>query len=156
MQTTVHSKFSRLFGAVCLFLAASSLGVAKEPGRWATLEAIHHLENPRNSSKPGPKGELGPYQFRRSTWRMHTKEPFTRALDRAVADRVAVRHYEWIKKQLTAAGKPVTAYNVALAWNAGVGAVISNKAPRVARDYAERANNLALTFDRSAALAAAR
>src|SRR2546430_6926225 len=36
--------------------------------RQVTLEAIHNLENPRDLTRPGPRGELGAYQFRESTW----------------------------------------------------------------------------------------
>ena len=110
--------------------------------RWATLEAIHQLENPRDRSTPGPFGELGPYQFRRSTWQMHTAAPFAGALDRNASDEVAVKHYEWIKDGLLRAGFPATPYNIALAWNGGLNAVVSGRAPAAARDYAKRAANL--------------
>lgn len=110
--------------------------------RWATLEAIHQLENPCDRSTPGPFGELGPYQFREATWQMHTATPFARALDRSASDQVAVKHYEWIKERLLRAGFAATPYNIALAWNGGLNAVVNGNAPAVARDYAERAANL--------------
>jgi len=84
--------------------------------RWATLEAIHHVENPRNVSRPGSYGELGAYQFRRSTWKSHTKVPFSRAIHRDESDRVAVKHYEWLKRGLVRNGMPITPYNIALRW----------------------------------------
>jgi hypothetical protein len=130
-------------------LALALLGVVTahaSPTRSATLEAIHKLENPRNLTKPGPHGELGAYQFRSTTWRMHTSIPFERALDRAVSDSVAIRHYEWLKRGLEKARIPATPYNIALAWNGGLGAVISGKSPRVAHYYAQRAVNLAATI----------
>jgi hypothetical protein len=120
---------------------------AEASSRWATLEAIHNLENPRNSPKPGRHGELGAYQFRAATWRMHTNVPFNYAIDRGASDAVAIKHYEWIKRGLEAARMPATPYNIALAWNGGLGAVISGKSPRVAHDYAQRAVNLATSFD---------
>ena len=116
--------------------------------RWATLEAIHNLENPHNVSRPGPYGELGAYQFRITTWRMHTSLPFSRALDRRYSDLIAVEHYEYLKRQLEAARVPATPYNIALAWNGGLTGAISGRAPRAARDYAQRAANLAATFER--------
>jgi hypothetical protein len=136
-----------------LVSALASDGAAAD--RAATLEAIRNLENPRNLTRPGPRGELGAYQFRAETWRMHTAEPFARALDRATADRVAERHYEWLRRGLARAGLPVSPYNIALAWNSGLGAVVSGRAPRVAHRYAERAENLAVVLQQERSLAAA-
>ena len=111
------------------------------------LEAIHKLENPRNLSRPGKHGELGAYQFRSSTWRMHTSVPFQHALDRGTSDAVAVKHYEWIKRGLEAARVPATPYYIALAWNGGLSAAVSGRSPRIAHDYAQRAANLAAAYD---------
>ena len=115
--------------------------------RWATLEAIHQLENPTDSSRPGPYGELGAYQFRREVWIKYTHAPFSHALDRTASDAVAVRHYEWLKVQLANAGITPSTYNIALAWNGGVSGVVRDTAPYRARDYAERAETLADRFD---------
>ncbi len=128
-------------GASLLLLCAAPALHADE--RWDTLEAIHSVENPSNSSRPGPYGELGAYQFRQSTWRMHTRLPFSAALDRQTSDQIAVKHYEWLKARLAAAGRSPTPYNIALAWNAGPTAVIQGNVPRAARNYAARVNNLA-------------
>jgi hypothetical protein len=126
---------------------ALTLGAARASIRWATLEAIHQLENPRDLPTPGPCGELGAYQFRSVTWQMHTKIPFERAIDRHASDDVAVKHYEWIKTGLERAGVPATPYNIGLAWNGGLDAAIRDSAPRVARDYAERVANLTAAFN---------
>ncbi len=123
--------------------------------RWATLEAIHQLENPTDRTTPGRYGELGAYQFREMTWRMHTSAPFRRALDRSASDDVAVRHYEWIKQGLEQAGIKPTSYRIALAWNGGLDAAVRDSAPRAAYAYAERAANLASQLDRSAPAAVA-
>ncbi len=135
----------RPLGALCpvLLLALPVHASTREH----TLEAIHQLENPRNLTRPGPCGELGAYQFRAATWRMHTNVPFSQALDRTVADDVAVRHYEWLRRGLEAARVPVTPYMIALAWNGGLTAAVAGRAPRVARDYAQRAANLAADFE---------
>ncbi len=125
-----------------------SVSAAPAASRWATLEAIHQLENPRNLTRPGTRGELGAYQFRVTTWRMHTTIPFHHALDRRTSDIIAVQHYEWLKARLVAGGRPATPYNIALAWNGGLGAVLAGKAPRAAHSYAQRAVNLATEFDR--------
>lgn len=101
------------------------------------------MENPTNSHRPGPRGELGAYQFREKTWRMYTSVPFSHANDRHASDEVAVRHYEWLKLQLVRAGMDASPYNIALAWNGGVAAAINATSPRAARLYAQRVENIA-------------
>jgi len=117
--------------------------------RWATLEAIHQLENPMNSEEPGQCGELGPYQFREDTWKMYTRAPFSRALDRHSSDAVAIRHYDWIKAELVRRGVEPSPYRVALAWNGGIGAAVDKHPPAAAVDYASRAANLAAEMERN-------
>lgn len=117
--------------------------VEASPERAATLEAIRLIENPRNVSRPGPGGELGPWQFKAETWRMHSTRPFAKALDREESFRVACQHYDWICRGLAKAKKPQDAYHVALAWNSGLYAVLRGQSPGRAHRYAERAANLA-------------
>jgi hypothetical protein len=136
--------------ALAAFFGLSS-AAALASSRWATLEAIHQLENPTDSSRPGPYGELGAYQFRREVWVKYTRLPFSKALDRTTSDAVAVRHYEWLKVQLSQAGIQPTTYNIALAWNGGVSGVVRDTAPFRARDYAERAATLASSFEHETA-----
>ncbi len=133
--------------AAVLFVVFASVASAEPASRWATLEAIHSLENPRNLSRPGPHGELGAYQFRITTWKMHTSLPFSQALDRRFSDLVAVEHYEYLRRGLEAARVPATPYNIALAWNGGLTGAVNGTAPRAARNYAERASNLASALD---------
>lgn len=128
-------------------IVAWTAPAASAAGRWATLEAIHQIENPRELTRPGTRGELGAYQFRETTWRMHSSQPFARALDRAQSDRVAVQHYEWLKKGLERAGLPVTPYNIALAWNGGLEAVVLGRVVAASHDYARRAETLAEIYD---------
>jgi hypothetical protein len=80
---------------------------------------------------------------------MHTTVPFARALERSASDDVALRHYEWIKAGLEQAGVRATPYFIGLAWNGGLDAAVRGRAPRVARDYAERVANLAAELDRT-------
>ena len=143
-RSFVRAAYPTIALLIAVFVSANR---AEAASRSATLEAIHKLENPRNSPRPGKHGELGAYQFRSSTWRMHTSVPFQRAIDRSTSDAVAIKHYEWIKKGLEAARVPATPYYIALAWNGGLSAAISGRAPRVAHDYAQRAANLASAFD---------
>ena len=135
----------RGFGLAAALLAFALLVPAslKASERWETLEAIHWIENPHNSPRPGPYGELGAYQFRQATWRMHTSVPFARALDRSASDDVAIRHYEWLKQGLVRNGLEATPYNIALAWNGGLSATVRGTVPAAARDYAERVINIA-------------
>lgn len=136
----------------CLFVVfLSNFAVAStttDTDRWETLRAINLVENPTNQTGYGSKGELGPYQFRSSTWRMHTSKSFRMANDRATADQVAVQHYEWIAARLKAAGIDANSYNIALAWNCGLSAVVSGRIPMQSYHYAERVNNLASDFRR--------
>ena len=129
------------FAAIALFIANASAST-----RWATLEAIHRIENPRDLPNPGPCGELGAYQFREQTWRMHTNLPFARALDRRASDAVAVKHYDWLKHRLEVAGMAATPYAIALAWNGGLGRTLRGTSCAATRDYAERVANIAGTF----------
>lgn len=113
-------------------------------GTDAVLSGIRVVETQDQLHPPrGKLGERGPYQFRRSTWRMHTSSSFELAENREVANTVAKRHYAWIEAQLRANGIESSAYNVAVAWNAGVNAVIRGSAPAVAHDYATRVINIA-------------
>lgn len=118
---------------------APALGATE---RAETLRAINWVENPTNHTRRGPKGELGPYQFRAQTWRLHTSRPFSLAIVREHADAVAIKHYEWIKQGLIEAGIEPSAYNIALAWNSGLGAVQRGRVPTVSYNYAERVANL--------------
>jgi len=117
--------------------------------RSETLRAINWVENPTNQTHVGRFGELGPYQFRPATWRMHTNKPFNLAIRRQEADEVAVKHYEWIKRTFEAAGVEVNPFNIALAWNSGVDSVLSGRVPSSSYHYAERVTNLVETFRQS-------
>jgi len=107
------------------------------------------LENPRDSEAPGTFGELGAYQFREQTWKMHTQAPFSRALDRRSSDAVAVKHYDWIKAELERRGLLASPYRIALVWNGGIRAVLDRNPPASVADYALRASNIAEELEKS-------
>ena len=139
-----------------LLLLVSVLGFTLKAGaddRWETLRAINWVENPTNQTRMGRFGELGPYQFRAGTWRMHTRKSFSLATQREAADEVAIKHYEWIKRSLEKAGVDASAFNIAMAWNTGVDNVVNGRAPAVSYDYAERVTNLVHNFKQNAARA---
>ncbi len=123
--------------------------------RWETLRAINWVENPTNHTRAGRFGELGPYQFRPTTWRMHSKRPFSQAVQREAADEVAVKHYDWIKANLERAGVDASPFNIAMAWNSGVNNVLKGRVPTVSYDYATRVTNLVQTFKHRAETAVA-
>jgi hypothetical protein len=107
------------------------------------LRATRQVESgDRYNAPPGRNGELGAYQFRRQVWRRYTRAPFSAART-PLADRIAARHYAWIRQRLEAAGFSPTYWNIAAAWNGGVRAVCSGRIPRSTRDYATRVQNLA-------------
>jgi hypothetical protein len=130
--------------ALAMFFPLSEVNASE---RWATLEAIHQLENPNDKPQPGPCGELGAYQFREETWKMHTYAPFSRALDRRSSDAVAVKHYDWLKTELSRRGIEVSPYTIGLAWNGGLKAVTEAAPPSSVVDYASRVANLAADFE---------
>ena len=106
------------------------------------LEVLHSLENPNNVTRVGRRGELGPYQFRPATWRMHTSKPFSQANDHATASEIATLHCDWLRRGLQKRGLEPTVYNLALAWNAGLDATIKGRATGQSHRYAQRAHNL--------------
>lgn len=129
-------------GLVLAWTCGPSDAHASVPTRAETLDAIHRVENPLNSTRPGKFGELGAYQFRASTWQMHTKLPFERALDRVHSEAVAILHYEWIKRGLARNGIAQTPYYIALAWNGGLSSVVRGRSSSAAQNYAQRVTNL--------------
>ena len=136
-----------LYPIVALFIGVGGDLIASD--RWETLQAINLVENPRNSPKPGANGELGPYQFRDSTWRMHTSKPFSLAVQKEHADQVAVIHYEWLRRGLERNGLSASPYNIALAWNAGLSAVVNGRVGSRTRGYASQVVNLVEEFNRN-------
>ena len=143
----------RSLGSKISFLASATLalGMLAKPvtaraatsERWETLQAIHMVENPTDSPRRGPHGELGPYQFRRNTWKQYTKKSFQLAIDREESDRVAVKHYEWIREGLVRNGIEPSAYHIAMAWNAGLQATIDGHIGASSRSYANRVSTIA-------------
>jgi hypothetical protein len=132
-------------------LIAFALGLpplATAAERTDVLHAINQVENPTNRTRPGPKGELGPYQFRQATWFMHSREPFRRANERALADEVAGKHYDWIRRELLKAGIEPSVFNIALAWNGGLHAVLAHRAPAASYRYATRVARLVADAER--------
>jgi hypothetical protein len=148
-MTFVRATYAMKRQLTTMLLLVSAFGFTTEiaaDDRWETLRAINWVENPTNHTRAGRFGELGPYQFRSGTWRMHTKRPFRQAIEREAADEVAVAHYEWIKRKLEQGGVDATPFNIAMAWNSGVENVLRSRVPAVSYDYATRVTNLVQRF----------
>ncbi len=110
--------------------------------RGDVLEAIHQVENPRNVLRVGPRGELGPFQFRPVVWAMYSQKPFSFAADPEEAKTVAELHYEWIKRGLERNKLSVSPYHIGLVWNAGLSATLNGRASSHSLHYAQRVANL--------------
>jgi hypothetical protein len=109
----------------------------------AVLRAIAEVESRGDPASVGRMGERGLYQFRRATWRQHTRESFSRAHHPAISTAVAQRHYDWIVRELRHHGYEGSAYEIALAWNAGLSRVLSGRVSSRSHHYAQRVVNLA-------------
>lgn len=115
----------------------------QNPPAAVVLRAIANVESQGNPRRVGRLGERGLYQFRRATWRQHTRENFSRAHHPEIATTVAHRHYNWIVRELRANGFEGSPYEVALAWNAGLSRVLAGKVSSASHNYAQRVVNLA-------------
>lgn len=144
--TPVGPELFNAMKSILTLIIVGALCVTGQASTNAVLRGIRIVETQDQLHPPrGKLGERGPYQFRHSTWRMHTSSSFDLSENREVANTVAKRHYAWIETQLLANGIEASTYNIALAWNAGVNAVIRGNAPAVAHDYATRVLNIAST-----------
>lgn len=84
------------------------------------LIAISQVETGNDNSKIGKSGERSAYQFMPVVWNHHSQISFVQATNnRAEADKVAVRHLNYLIFKLEKMGKPITVENLALCWNAG-------------------------------------
>ncbi len=110
--------------------------------RVMVLEAIHQVENPNDTMRVGPRGELGPFQFRPVVWHTYTQKPFSLAADRTEAQTVAELHFEWIKRGLERNKLEVSPYYIGLVWNAGLHATLNGRASAQSQFYAQRVANL--------------
>ena len=125
--------------------------------RPAFLNGIAQLETGtidvgRPCAKIGRRGERSAWQISPEVWREYCQAPFTLASsDAMLASVVATAHLQWLRRGLERDDKPATPYNLALAWNAGLGAVLTGKAPPGAHDYAARAEALYESLTRSEA-----
>lgn len=112
------------------------------------LAVFAQMETPRGiPTHPGAAGETG-------RWALTPAVRHDRGIEILIAgtklndENIARAQILWIAKRLEAHHRPVNAFNVALAWNAGVTAEIQGTAPNRAYDYAARASALAEDAER--------
>ena len=124
--------------AVILCLLLSTAAAAVDMPRFLT--ATRAIEN--WNGHDGAAGELGPYQVLPATWRQHMGDlPASWARQEGWGRECARRHVEWLQERLQASRIDANAFNLALAYNAGIGAVKRGQAPVVAYQHADRVRN---------------
>jgi hypothetical protein len=97
----------------------------------------------RPVQKVGKNGERSAWQFMPGTWREYTNVPFEQASKQApVAHLVAQLHLRRIRLELETQNLKATPHAIAMAWNAGISAVVGNNVPQSTWSYAERVANL--------------
>jgi hypothetical protein len=127
-------------GATIVFFALALCAVSHAADR-RILHAIREAEGVKDPARRGPAGELGFYRITPGVWVQHTSAAFDRAAsDHLLEERIAIRHLDWLERELVRGGHVPTPFRLALAWNAGLEG--SNRAPASAVDYARRVANL--------------
>lgn len=96
------------------------------------LRAVALVETGNDPSAIGAAGERGRFQM----------TPAVVATCGGYGDREAARWERQLERELLASGIEPLPFNVALAWNAGAGAVKRGKAPVASYQYAVRVVNL--------------
>ena len=86
------------------------------------LHAQGEVESGLALDKIGARGELGPWQFTKATWKAHMPayDFATGATDPVLSALAARRRFDWIAGHLHTRGIPVTAENVSAVWLCGL------------------------------------
>lgn len=134
-------------GLLVVGLGALAVATLKAAGRNEAdvkfLRGIREIETGNNPRAIGIEGEFTAYQFTLATWRDYTEISPAEALrNPKLADWVAENHLDWLRTNLRKAGVATTTYNLALAWHAGIGAVVRGEARQTQHDYARRVVHL--------------
>ncbi len=111
------------------------------------LSALRMVET-GNHVRDGAHGERGPWQVTAAVWSMHMPETsFAEARQEGVARACAAKHVALLCSQLRESGCDDNAFNIALAWNAGLARTLAGRAPLSSYDHALRVWNLYLGPD---------
>ena len=122
-------------------LSVVGLARAAEPTDFNRLvDAIATVEN---TPGRGKHGERSPWQITHAVWTSYSSLPFSYAdvdsiTARAEQRGVAMQHARYIASIIN---NP-TPYRIALAWNAGIGAVLHNTFSDASVSYAKRVRNV--------------
>ena len=86
------------------------------------LSAQGQVESGLKLDAIGKKGELGPWQFTKATWKAHMPgyDFATGATDPVLSALAARRRFDWIVGHLGTRGIPVTVENVSACWLCGL------------------------------------
>lgn len=132
----------RIIFIVCwlIFLISSLWGDSTEDINFDRLRrVIIQVEGVKSQGDVGPNGERGWERLTLAVWSQHSTLPFARAsIDAVESRRVCLAHLRWIARYL----ENPTPYRVALAYNAGLGAVKRLSIIQTQASYASRASNL--------------
>lgn len=146
---SVFTTCAAAFMAVVIFSAFAPILCAARPAPAlntdTVLDAIVEVEN-WNHYSIGAAGERGPWQITRGVWHQYSSKPFAwaecRDLDEKIeCRRVARAHGRWIRTVLKDMSMEDSAYNFALIWTAGYGAVANQGASSEKKQYAQRVEN---------------
>jgi hypothetical protein len=96
-----------------------------------------------NWVRDGAHGERGPWQVTAVIWSVYMPDrSFAEARQEDLARVCAMKHVEILRHRLRAAGCDDNAFNLALAWNAGLPRTLASRAPMSSYDHALRVWNL--------------
>lgn len=126
-------------------VASESLRVRVD--RRIFLRSIGEVESGGRDRALGVAGERGRYQLTREVWAQHTRADFKLAHRPGFAYAVAEKHFDWLLSGLLAADRPGDVRHMAAAWNAGLSAVVNSRVPEVSWDYAQRVENVYISFE---------
>jgi len=96
------------------------------------LKAVSMVETGGDPRAVGRHGERGEFAM----------TPAVVASCGGFGEHEAEKYARWLERQLVVAGVSPQPFNLALAWNAGAGAVLASRAPAASYDYALRVRNL--------------
>jgi hypothetical protein len=101
------------------------------------VDALRERETGNRPVRDGAAGERGPWQITGRVWSLQMPgKPFAQARQYGPARACAVKHVRWLAAQLQARGVHASAFNLALAWNAGLEGATRGRAPERAYEYA--------------------
>ena len=110
----------------------------------ALVLALAMVETPNGvPAQPGPYGETGRWQLRKSVRDDRAHDLRCRAIRNPTDEHIATEQVLWIKRNLLFLHIDPNDFNVALAWNAGLSRIALGRGPIPSYDFARRVVALA-------------